>query len=293
MARPTVKQRLSRYLEQALDGEITKIIFGYDQPPPPIYWISEHHNSRIIVPLAGRQEIFYADKNSVKKRCLCPGDVFFSVKNGWAWITREGESMPFEIISVVFTPAYTRIIHVKNDSGPVLAKPDLFYHVVRGDSICSFMIQALDRMAHEARGRFPQIKTLITALLYEVKSELNSAEPKSLSKSQKTFGLILDYLNEHFCLPINRKTVGESLNLNPCYISRLFRRKTGDNFSTYLIKLRLNKAAFLLRHTSEKTSSIAQSCGFSSCSYFISSFKNVFKITPVGYRLQNNEIPGK
>jgi AraC-like DNA-binding protein len=270
--------------------DIKDIIFGYDNPAPPVSSINEHHISRIIIPIAGEQEIFYAADNTIKTRVLYPGDFFYSIKNGWAWITEKGQTIPFEIISIIFRQEYTRVIHVKNSDGPTLNRPDIFYHIPKTDNIAYLLINALNRLAFESKERLPQTKALFSSLLYEVLFELNDENQVKLSKAQRTFELIMEYINENYHLPINRETVCADLHLAPSYLSRLFRQKAGDNFSSYLKKLRLNRALYLLKYSNENICDVARKCGFSSSGYFIKSFKEVYKCTPTSYRLTNNNV---
>ena len=276
------KKCFVKYLDDILAMKIEKIIFSYDQP---IASISENFISRIIIPLAGKQEIFYAAENKIKTYPLKPGEIFYSVRNGWAWITERGKHLPFEIISIIFRPEYTRIIHVKNDDSAILAIPDLYCHIPADDNVAIFINQALNQLAYTHEKRLPQIKALLIGLLYEISFQMKNTESAKSSKAQSTFQIIVEYLNENYNRPINRDTVSNDLNLASSYVSRLFRLKTGNNFSSYLKMLRFNKACYLLKYSQETISSVAQQCGFNSASYFVKAFKETYKLTPTQYRL--------
>ncbi len=69
------------------------------------------------------------------------------------------------------------------------------------------------------------------------------------------------------------------------YLSKLFKRETGENISSYITCLRLNHACRLLKNTQLTISEIALACGYSSSNYFCRSFKKQLDLTPNEYRL--------
>lgn len=74
--------------------------------------------------------------------------------------------------------------------------------------------------------------------------------------------------------------------VNPSYLSRLFKAETGKTFSKYLIELRMQKAAELLKESGLKISDVALCVGYNDVSYFIQTFKKHYLMTPEQYRNQ-------
>lgn len=72
---------------------------------------------------------------------------------------------------------------------------------------------------------------------------------------------------------------------SPGNLSRLFRRQFNLSFQAYLQKLRLEKAAELLRTTRLPIGRIARRVGYNDVSRFGQHFKRRFRATPAGYRL--------
>lgn len=68
--------------------------------------------------------------------------------------------------------------------------------------------------------------------------------------------------------------------MNPNYLSRLFKAKTGMGFSRYLLGLRMNKAEQLLKTGEMSIHEVALLVGYTSPSYFIHNFKKYFGRTP-------------
>ena len=74
------------------------------------------------------------------------------------------------------------------------------------------------------------------------------------------------------------------VHLNPDYLTRLFKKETGDNLNTFLMKYKLSIAANLLRNTSLPVSDIATQVGIDNISYFSKKFKEQYDVQPINYR---------
>nr|WP_301290439.1 helix-turn-helix domain-containing protein [Paenibacillus sp. 1781tsa1] len=72
--------------------------------------------------------------------------------------------------------------------------------------------------------------------------------------------------------------------LNPFYLSKYFKTKTGENFSDYVTKLRMQHAAVLLKTTYCKTYEISEIVGYSNAKNFTRMFRSFFGMTPREYR---------
>lgn len=74
--------------------------------------------------------------------------------------------------------------------------------------------------------------------------------------------------------------------MNSSYLSRLFKARTGQTFSRYLISYRMEQAAKLLKNESFRISDVAQYVGYNDTSYFIQTFKKYYDLTPEQYRTE-------
>lgn len=68
--------------------------------------------------------------------------------------------------------------------------------------------------------------------------------------------------------------------MNPNYLSRLFKARTGMGFSKYLLGLRMKRAEKLLESGDRSINEVALMVGYTSPSYFIQNFKKYFGKTP-------------
>ncbi len=108
-----------------------------------------------------------------------------------------------------------------------------------------------------------------------------------------------DYIENYYYQNITLNLLAETLYIHPNYFSRLFKEKTGENFSKYLLNVRLEVAKKLLQNNNLKTYlsspfffvgscffffQIAEMVGYGSKKYFVKVFKEATGLTPKGYR---------
>lgn len=82
-------------------------------------------------------------------------------------------------------------------------------------------------------------------------------------------------------LPYSQQNLSRSLGLTPAYFCRLFHEKTGQHFSTFLTRTRMEKAQELLSDGQERSlSEVSAACGYPNKSYFCQVFKKYTGLTP-------------
>ncbi len=81
-------------------------------------------------------------------------------------------------------------------------------------------------------------------------------------------------------------SVAEELNVSLFYLSKLFRKHTGSNFTEYLTQVRINQAKKLLAAGDMSVKEAAYAAGFNSQSYFSKIFKKYTGVAPSEYREQ-------
>ncbi len=92
------------------------------------------------------------------------------------------------------------------------------------------------------------------------------------------------YLETHYQENISLKMLEDEFFFNASYISRIFKSKTGENYSDYLLRLRIEKAKHWLRESNYSVRQISEMVGFSSSKYFSKVFKDMEGIQPIAYR---------
>lgn len=97
----------------------------------------------------------------------------------------------------------------------------------------------------------------------------------------------INYIREHYQEGITQEEISEELDITPEYLSTLFNREMGINFSTFLKKFRISHAKRLLKGTDMKIYQIAASVGYSDSKYFQRVFKDEIGVSPGEYRQMN------
>ena len=124
----------------------------------------------------------------------------------------------------------------------------------------------------------------------------NSCEPKQeeeeWEENRDFVEIILRYLEEHYKEEnLNLKWIAKELVfLNEDYISKRFSQKTGSRFTSYLNKIRVEKAKeYLMANPEASNERIASEVGFgNNPKYFEKVFKKYTGCTPKSYRKKNS-----
>jgi AraC family transcriptional regulator, regulatory protein of adaptative response / methylphosphotriester-DNA alkyltransferase methyltransferase len=95
---------------------------------------------------------------------------------------------------------------------------------------------------------------------------------------------VISYLVNHTAKPLVLRDIADSAGLSPFYLERIFKQETGDTPRTYLEKIRVDKAAHLLRTTDQTNLEIGYEVGFQSPSNFYRVFRLLKDCSPREYR---------
>ncbi len=100
---------------------------------------------------------------------------------------------------------------------------------------------------------------------------------------------IRSYLYQHYSEDISLQNLADEFHFSSAYLSRMFKKKFGQNFINYLNQLRLEQATEKIINTDASITTIALKHGFSSISSFYKLFKEVYGVQPTDYRKKYNE----
>lgn len=111
------------------------------------------------------------------------------------------------------------------------------------------------------------------------------AAPMELDGSAVVREVIRTIEHEYF-LPLTLRGLAERFHMHPDYLSRLFKRETGQNFVDYLTEFRLRKSRELIEEDRYKNYEIAAMVGYDDYRYFSQVFKKKLGMTINEYRAQ-------
>lgn len=110
---------------------------------------------------------------------------------------------------------------------------------------------------------------------------------------EDAFNRALDYVNENYMDDVTLDSLAAYAGFSRYTLSRMFRQHTGQTFTQYLNKRRVNMAEDLLSGTKMPVTQVALQCGFNSIATFNRVFREVRGCTPTQYRLIYDETQRK
>lgn len=102
-------------------------------------------------------------------------------------------------------------------------------------------------------------------------------------QSNQIISSALHKVKHHYFEDITLDQVAEELNVSVFYLSKLFRKHMGINFTEYLTQLRIDHAKRLLAEGNRSIKEVAYAVGFNSQSYFSKIFKKYTGLAPSEY----------
>lgn len=99
-------------------------------------------------------------------------------------------------------------------------------------------------------------------------------------------GGAVDYIGRHLHEELTLNTVAGEIFCSAAYLSHLFKKETGKNFSEYLTASRVQKAKLLLATTALPIREIAERVGIPNPSYFSKVFMKAAGMQPYRYRAE-------
>ena len=105
----------------------------------------------------------------------------------------------------------------------------------------------------------------------------------------KKIDAILSFIQDNYTKKITLKKISEICDTNYCYLSSVFKKKTGVSFSKYVKSLKMESAKNLLKEGLFEIKEIPQKIGYKSLTHFYKDFKFLVGMPPKEYRKINGE----
>ena len=97
---------------------------------------------------------------------------------------------------------------------------------------------------------------------------------------------VQELINNDLGLESSVKTIADKVFLHPVYLSKLYKNETGESLGDYIIRMRMEKAVYMLKSTNKKIYEITTELGYQNPQYFSKIFRKYYGCTPNEYRDQ-------
>ena len=128
---------------------------------------------------------------------------------------------------------------------------------------------------------FYDLEEIVFDILGRISDTINL---QAEQKNSLIINQIKRYVDENYHNDISLTDIADKLHINYYYMSSYFKTHTNENLSTYINKVRVEKAKILLNDKTIPISHISELVGFSEHNYFSKVFKKHTKLTPTTYR---------
>ena len=134
------------------------------------------------------------------------------------------------------------------------------------------------RQMRTAHMLFERIRVFIRATIAGV-NEQRSRQQKHLIDQA------VQYLQTHYSQEgLSLQDAADYVHISPTYLSMLFKKETGTNFSDFLTETRMKAAMRLLHATEMKAYEVSEQVGYSNPQYFSVSFKKFTGMSPSEFK---------
>lgn len=93
-----------------------------------------------------------------------------------------------------------------------------------------------------------------------------------------------ELIHRYYAEDISLQSAAGQINVHPSYLSRVFKQEKGENFVSYLTRIRIERAKALLDHRNLRVYEVADRVGYHNYAYFSKLFKKVVGVSPEEYR---------
>lgn len=186
-----------------------------------------------------------------------------------------------------------RLFHFSKDFLLRYYSKDYTESLLEAFSTCVVRIFETDRqklfaLAVEAEAYFtlrqPEPYALcLGAMLSLIKSANVRETPK---KEVRLIDRVSEYIENNACRLNALEDIAEAFFISKYYLCRLFMAEKHMTVFDFLMKIKIEKAAFLLATTKKKVKEISTECGFNSEYYFSKRFHTLTGLSPSHYRNQ-------
>ena len=145
-------------------------------------------------------------------------------------------------------------------------------------------LRTVTELMRSARGEPDYPGVLYLGLLLHYVEQEYRAESRTARPRNETVEQICAYLAANYQQKFSLSEVAAKFYISPYYLSRLFRRVTGQSIVDYINGRRIEAAQKLLETTELSIGTVAEQTGFASAAHFRRVFRETMGTGPLQYR---------
>lgn len=111
------------------------------------------------------------------------------------------------------------------------------------------------------------------------------------SSNESILDDIICYINHNYRDNIKLEIIAPLFGYNSSYLGKIFHKKAGENFNSYIDHVRIDHTLELLKQKNLKVYEIAELAGYKNVDYFHKKFKKYVGISPAEYRKKIHVLP--
>jgi AraC-like DNA-binding protein len=225
--------------------------------------------------------------------------------NGCVLVTKPGyertvthtHTIPDECTIFDFSKSFYNELAQHYGSSNFFSNNDLHSTLVHTNPEMEFLHFYILQLVQNRAGSKLQVDNLVMDVIAKVLDSATDYKPNEkiharLKKNHlSTIERAKEYITGNFTSDISLMEIAEYSYVSLFHFSRIFKAFTSSSPHQFLLAIRLQHAAMLLRNTSLPVADIAFSSGFNSIEYFTSAFRQKYKYPPAKFRSGKSESP--
>lgn len=150
--------------------------------------------------------------------------------------------------------------------------------------------KVMERLAYPTANGISQEYELLGNLyhMFSLLIETHTCEP--LAKSVQYLNTAIEFIQQKYSYgDLRVSDVADYVGIDRTYLYRIFYEAFQMSVQDFILDLRMKKAKNLLKHADSSIGLVAYNCGFESQSYFSTTFRKRFGISPLQYRKRHGD----